>query len=233
MSPRDTSIHLIKHATIVGLVACLVPIAAWAHSSQFAAPPPSTCIPGVAICIFDQSGQATSTGKGTSTQLFMDGTNGSIASTVMQIGGVQGANLGTLTLSTGTLISGTLSGGATFNPGTLTITTTGYNGFTGTLFSGTFGNSTSPIQWIALGKVSGFYQYELIGPISGTWEGSQGVSGETAQLYFHSKTQYTGGKITLASGTTGIVIPEPASVGLLGTGLIAMGFLVRRKAKRD
>ncbi len=219
-----TTLQLTRYAAIV-LATFLLPMAAWASSSSFNSAS-STCLPGVAICVFNQSGTAT----GGSAGLTMSGKN---ASTVVQIGGDQGANLGTLSLTTGALISGTLSGGGTFAPGTLTITTTGWNGFNGTLFSGTFGSLTDPIQWIALGKVGGFYQYELVGAISGSWENTVSVSGETAQLYFHSKTPYNGESISLASGTTGIVVPEQATVGLMGTGLIALGLLVRRKAKKN
>jgi hypothetical protein len=163
--------------------------------------------------------------------LFMTGSGGSIASTVMQIGGVQGSNLGTLTLTTGALLTGTLAGGGTFAPGTLTITTSGWNGFSGTLFSGSFGNASSPIQWLFIGKVGSFFEYELIGPVSGMWEGGATVGGQTAQLFFNSRTKYNGGAITLGSGTTGIVVPEPGTVGLMGTGLLGMGLLVRRKVK--
>ena len=217
-----------KCAAIAVLLTFLVPAAAWAKSSTLTANS-STCIPGVAICVYNQTGTA----MGGNSGIVMDGSGGSIASTVIQIGGVQGSNLGTLSLTTGTMISGSLSGGAFFNPGTLTITTTGWNGFSGTLFSGTFGNATTPIQWLALGKVGSFFEYELIGPVSGTWEGGATVGGETAQLYFHSRTQYTGGSISLASGTTGIVVPEPGTVGLMGTGLLGMGMLVRRRVKSN
>lgn len=216
-----------KYAVIAALLSFLAPAAAWAKSSTIASTS-STCIPGVAICVFNQGGMA----EGSNSGIIMDGTGGSLASTVMQIGGVQG-NLGTLTLTTGALLTGSLSTGATFAAGTLNITTTGWNGFSGTLFSGTLGNSSTPIQWIALGKSGSFYQYELVGPISGQWEGGSTVSGETAQLYFHSKTPYTGGSISLASGTTGIVVPEQGTIGLMGTGSIGMGLLVRRKVKQQ
>ena len=51
------------------------------------------------------------------------------------------------------------------------------------------------------------------------------------QLIFHSKSLYKGGPISLSSGTTGLVVPEQASIGLMGTGLVAIGLLVRRKVK--
>src|SRR5260370_33602364 len=125
----------------------------------------------------------------------MNGLLGSKTSTVFQIGTVGGgnSNLGTLSLTTGVLLTGSLKTGGPFAAGTLTINVSNYNGFSGTLFAGTFGNSTIPITWHYDGKVGQFYQYELIGPISGTWEGGTTVSGQTAQLYFHSKTQYNGG----------------------------------------
>lgn len=228
-SRSGTALQLTKYAAIVCCLSCLMAITASASSSSSFGPASSTCLPGVAICVFNQSGTAT----GGTSGLIMDGTGGSIASTVVQIGSMQGSNLGTLSLTTGALLSGSLSTGGFFAPGTLTITTNGWNGFSGTLFSGTFGNSLSPIQWLFLGKVGGFFQYELVGEVSGTWENGVSVMGETAQLFFHSKTAYKGGPISLASGTTGIVVPEQATVGLMGTGLIAIGFLVRRKAKAN
>jgi hypothetical protein len=216
-----------KCAVIAAVMSFLVPFSAWARSSTLT-PSGSTCIPGVAICIDNQGGTAMGSASG---GLFMTGSGGSIASTVMQIGGVQGSNLGTLTLTTGALLTGTLAGGGTFAPGTLTITTSGWNGFSGTLFSGSFGNASSPIQWLFIGKVGSFFEYELIGPVSGMWEGGATVGGQTAQLFFNSRTKYNGGAITLGSGTTGIVVPEPGTVGLMGTGLLGMGLLVRRKVK--
>jgi len=209
-------------------MALLAPIAAHGASSSIQTPS-STCLPGL-LCIYNTGGMATGGVHG----LTMDGSPGSKMSTVFQIGTVGGgnSNLGTLSLTTGALLSGSLKTGGTFAAGTLTINVTNYNGFSGALFAGTFGNSTIPITWQYDGKVGQFYQYELIGPISGIWEGGTTVSGQTAQLYFHSKTQYNGGPISLASGTTAIATPEPGTLGLTGMGLVGLGMTIRRKLQR-
>ena len=223
--------HAAKHLLALAVMALLVPIAAQGASfSSSIQTPSSTCLPGL-LCIFNTGGLATGGTQG----LTMNGLLGSKASTVFQIGTVGGgnSNLGTLSLTTGALLTGSLKTGGTFAAGTLTINVTNYNGFSGTLFAGTFGNSTIPITWQYDGKVGQFYQYELIGPISGTWEGGTTVSGQTAKLYFHSKTQYNGGQISLASGTTAIATPEPGALGLTGMGLVGMGIMVRRKFQRE
>jgi hypothetical protein len=124
-----------------------------------------------------------------------------------------------------------------FGAGSLSISVNNFNGFSGVLFTGTFGDPTNGIAWVFTGTIGSgkntVYQYELIGPVSGTWEGGATVNGQTAQLYFTTKTPYKGGSINLTSGTTSLLTPEPASIGLMGTGLLALGVLVRRKVKRD
>jgi len=214
-----------KRVAVLSLLIFLVPIATWAKSSASNIPS-QTCLPGV-ICIFNGGGTAT----GGSSGLTMDGLDGSLASTVFQIGSMQAG--GTLSFTTGAMLTGTLGSKTvgnvvTFAPGSFSITTTGWNGFTGTLFSGTI----SGIDWIYTGKSGGLYDYTLTGFVSGTW-GPNGsfVSGQTTQLFFHSKTLYTGGPISLAGGSTGIVTPEQSSMGLMGTGLIAIGLLVRKRVR--
>lgn len=214
-----------KRVAMLSLLSFLVPATSWAKSSANNAPS-QTCLTRV-ICVFNQSGTATGGKLG----LTMDGTNGSIASTVFQIGSTLTG--GTLSLTTGALLTGSLGSNVvgnvvTFAPGSFKITTTGWQGFSGSLFSGTI----SGADWIYTGKSGNLYDYTLTGFVSGTW-GPNGttVSGQTTQLFFHSKSLYTGGPISLSSGTTGLVVPEQPSIGLMGTGLVAIGLLVRRKVK--
>lgn len=219
---------VVKFLLAIAAVAVLAPFAAQAKSSTFNSAPNSTCLQG-AVCIDNGGGMGTGGIGNQFTGLSMTGVN---ASTITQIGNLQGLNLGTLELTTGGLTSGSLANGGTFAAGTITITNTvAYNGFTGVLFTGTFGNATNPIKWEFNGKVGKYYQYELIGPVSGTYEGSLPVSGQTAQLYFESTKKYNGGPISLSTGSTTLVTPEPASLGLMGTGLLGIALVVKRKVK--
>lgn len=216
----------VKKILTLAAVTALMAFAAQAKSSTFNSAPNQTCLQGT-ICIDNGGGMATGGVGNHFTGLSMTGNNSSI---LTQIGTLQGQDLGTLSLTTGGLLSGSLQNGGTFASGTITITNTvAYNGFTGVLFQGTFGNSASPIKWEYNGKVGN--QYELIGPVSGLYEGSLPVSGQTAQLYFESSTKYNGGPISLSSGTTTLVTPEPASLGLMGTGLLGIALVVKRKVK--
>lgn len=245
MALRSGSTLSALRAAVVGLFCLLLPIASWAHSFNSNHAPSQTCFPGI-VCVFNQGGTAVGGLNG----LTMDGTGGSVMSNVFEVGSQ--SVTGTLSFTTsgflnthgvGSFGTGTCSlvGGScvlgSFAAGSLTITVNNWNGFSGTLFSGTFGSSSGGVTWQYDGKIGGVYQYALVGPINGTWGPSGGtVGGQTTQLFFTSKTPFTGAKgqtLTLTSGTTNIVTPEPANIGLLGTGLILMGFVVRRRARQQ
>ena len=140
---------------------------------------------------------------------------------------------GTLTFTTGTLLTGDLTNGATFSAGgTFVITSNGTSGLpSGVLFTGTFSGTTT---WAPSGVVgvNGDIFYTLYGSISGTWYNGTTVNGATSQLTFDTGKNGFMGTVPLASGDTAITTtPEPGTLGLLGTGLVGLAGFARKKLK--
>ncbi|MGA3348134.1 MAG: PEP-CTERM sorting domain-containing protein [Candidatus Sulfotelmatobacter sp.] len=148
-------------------------------------------------------------------------------------GGLMTGGLGGLTFSTGSLASGSLQMGATFNAGgSFVITGNGsQTGLpNGVIFSGSF---TGPVTWTMITLANGTHNYTLTGSITGTWEGGATVNGATVQLTINTGKGFFNGKTRISSGDTNIVttIPEPGTLGLLGTGLIGLAGALHRKFK--
>jgi hypothetical protein len=142
-------------------------------------------------------------------------------------GGLITGNLGTLSLSTGALVSGSLMTGATFAAGgSFIISGNGTNGIpNGMIFSGTF-SSSSPVTWNVITLADGSHQYTLTGAIEGN-----GKVGATVQLAVISGKGPFSGTADLSSGDTSLSVPEPGTLGLLGTGLLGIGGLMRRRLR--
>jgi hypothetical protein len=146
-------------------------------------------------------------------------------------GGLITGNLGTVSFSTGALSGGTLQMGGTFAAGgAFSITGNGTGGIpNGVIFNGSF---TGPVTWTLVPLANGTHNYTLSGSLTGTWYAGGTVDGATVQLTINTGHGFFNGQTTVSSGDTNFTtVPEPGTLSLLGTGLIAVGGVVRRKLR--
>jgi hypothetical protein len=197
-----------KRMLWVVLVALALPMAAFANNS---------------IDFTNSGGTLT----GSSAGLSLSGSTLIAVNGLGSLGLVTG-DLGSLTFSTGALTSGSLQMGGTFAAGgTFVITGNGSNGIpNGVIFNGTF---SGPVTWTLVPLANGTHNYTLMGSISGSWLGGGSVNGATVQLTINTGKGYFNGSTTISSGDTNVAVPEPGTLGLLGTGLIGLAGAVRRK----
>ena len=181
-------------------------------------------------------GNAGGTLTGTNAGLTLAGSTLVLVNGYGGLGKITGNDLGTLSFSTGPLISGGIyTGGVFAGGGSFQVATNGTKGLPkGVIFNGSFSGN---VDWTLHNLGNGLYDFTLTGPVKGTLiENGQNIAvvGFTIQL-----TVTTNGKhipdwntIKIASGNTTLTpVPEPGTLGLLGTGLLGIAALVRYKWK--
>jgi len=80
---------------------------------------------------------------------------------------------------------------------------------------------------------NGTHNYTLSGAVSGTWYNGLVLNGATTQLTINTGRGFFNGSTSISSGDTNIVtsVPEPGTLGLLGTGLVGIAGAMHRKFK--
>lgn len=161
----------------------------------------------------------------------------SVLTVVDGLGKIQTGDLGVLSFTTGKMTVGSLLKGGTFAPGgTFTLSPVGVKGIpAGVVFNGAFdGVTTWTAQADKKGVLTGYYT--LRGLVTGAWSNDPKVTvtAFTSQAYFVGAIKGGAFSVTLGSGDTFVpytAAPEPGALGLLGTGLVGLAGVFRKKLK--
>ena len=149
--------------------------------------------------------------------------------------GSKGHSLGSVSFTTGALKSGTIAGGGTFSSArsTFVVIGNGHRGVPkGVIFSGRF---VFPITWTLTSQPgNGQLTFQLSGLIEGMLYSGNTVSGSTTQNIYTTAGQLSRGIGHISGGHTGasegiILTPEPGTLSLLGSGLVGVAGMFRRK----
>jgi len=199
-----------KRVTILlGLLLLLAPLAAWADG----------------ITIGNQSGTITfSTAGVVSTNSELTNYNGTRAPSQQAMGYVNFTTGGFNGPSAGLWTGGSFSSqGSSF----LIEGIGKFGAPKGVIFNGAF---VGPISWTVVSKSHTNYVFELSGELAGVLGNGTDVTGTTTQTIFANTGQWPHDhKGAIHIGSTNLVVPEPGTLGLLGTGLIGIAGIMRRK----
>jgi PEP-CTERM motif-containing protein len=141
-----------------------------------------------------------------------------------------GHSLGSVSFSTGALISGSIATGGTFSSTGSSFVVIGKGNYgqpKGTIFSGSF---VGPIIWTLTSPPGAKnLTFTLSGTIQGMLFDGRMVSGTTVQNIYTIKGQLAQGIGHIKVGSTPLSVPEPGTLSMFGVGLVALGGMVRRK----
>ncbi|HLX84634.1 MAG TPA: PEP-CTERM sorting domain-containing protein [Terriglobales bacterium] len=141
-----------------------------------------------------------------------------------------GHSIGSVSFTTGALVSGSLLSGGVFSATGSSFVVIGKGNYgepKGTIFTGSF---VGPITW-TLTSAPGAKNltYSLTGTIQGMLYNGRIVSGVTTQNFFTIQPQLDAGVAHIRGGVTTLSTPEPGTLGLLGAGLVGVAGMFRRK----
>ena len=195
-----------RRVAVIALLALALPMAVWADN----------------ITLTNQGGTISMSSSGITSK----------GSQLKSFNGIQappGKSLGSVSYTTGALVSGSIAAGGIFSSAGSTFDVVGKGNFgqpKGPIFTGGF---TGDIAWTLVSQTGSKLVYTLSGDLSGQLYNGVIVTGTTTQTITTHPGQLAQGIGHITLGNTTLTTPEPGTLGLLGTGLLGIAGMFRRK----
>jgi len=197
---------MMRRVVVLALLALALPMTVWAGT----------------ITLTNQRGTISITDSGITSK-------GSQLTSYNGIQAPAGHAMGSVSFGTGALISGSIQAGGEFSSAGSYFDVVGKGNYgepKGPIFTGAF---TGNVAWTLVSQSGQTSIYTLSGDLAGQiWNGVN-VTGVTTQTITTHPGQLSKGIGHITLGSTTITTPEPGTLGLLGTGLLGIAGLFRRK----